>query len=260
MFVKGSSFFGRSTLAVVGAALLVACGDATGPDGDLSDEDKQAIVSILTSTSALAASPAAGFAAFFLDGLDGFGPMTASAAAQVQSAVTEGLSLAVSQGAADAYDGFGFIVDFSVSAQGETFAGWMAGIVGMADLDLDAGTVGELVSAYLMDLESATAPSSGTGEIGEGTAFATYYDGATNFFGTSGTVAVTSSSFGGGQTDCGGSAQGVTVSCSYSTGTMAGNFDFEAQAFTGGTTYTQVPIAFSGLPAVRIALSTNVSN
>lgn len=261
MFVKGSTFFRTPMLALTGAALLNGCGDSTGPDGDLSDSDKQAIVSILTNTSALAASPAAGFAAFFLEGLDGFGTMSSTAAAaQVQQAVSEGLSLALNRGAADSYEGFGFVVDFSFSSQGQTVAGWMAGYVGMADLDLNAGTVGELVSAYLMDLQSTSVPNTGEGTIAGGTAFATYYDGTTNFLGTSGTVTMTASSFGSGNTDCSGSAQGITVNCSYSSGTMSGGFDFNAQAFTGGSTYTQVPIAFTGLPAVRISMSTTLNN
>lgn len=258
MSLRGFRKRGR-VIALIAVGLAVGCSDSTGPDDELSDADREAVAQILTNSSVFATSPAAGFAVFFLDGLEGLGQMSATSAAQLQRQVADGVSFSLNNAAADEYDGFGFIVDFSISSQGVTQSGWMAGVVGMADLDLEAATAGELVSAFLMDLESTTAPSTGSGTIEEATAFATYWDGSSNYIGTSGMVDVTASSFGGDSNDCSGSAQGITVTCSYTAGTMTGSFAFEAQELLGEQTYTQAPISFVNLPAVRMSLTTTVN-
>jgi hypothetical protein len=94
-------------------------------------------------------------------------------------------------------------------------------------------------------------PTSESGTIGSDEfALATYWDGMDTFWGTSGSVSFSGSSFSG-STDC--SQQGVT--CSYSTGAMSGSFEFESETLGGGMTWTQVPVSFSNMPTVKLTVS-----
>jgi hypothetical protein len=101
--------------------------------------------------------------------------------------------------------------------------------------------------------EEGTLPSSASGTIEGGDVFAWYTSTNTAYYGTSGAASVSSSSFSG-STDCSTSQGGVTMDCSYSAGRMSGNFNFTAETFQGAS-YTQAPIVFSNLPAVRMILS-----
>ncbi len=260
MLRKGSKFMWGAVTVVTLVSMGCGSDGLTGPNGDLSDNDKAAIVQALSSTGGLTGSPAAAFASFFVDGLSGLGQMTASSAAQVDQAVNAGLNMALSTGAAASYDGFGFLIGYDISSGGTSVTGWMAGIVGFNNLNTSANTVDNLVSAFILGTDGTTPPANTSGTIGDVSAFATYYGSSTSYFGNSGTVGITSSAFSGGSTNCGGSAQGVTVTCSVTSGTMAGNFAFQATSLGGAQTFTQVPIDFQNLPAVNVQISTTLSN
>ena len=66
----------------------------------------------------------------------------------------------------------------------------------------------------------------------------------------SGSISLSGTGFSG-STDC----SVLIYTCSYATGTMNGSFGFTARATGSTDTYEQVPISFSGLPAVALTVT-----
>jgi hypothetical protein len=235
------------------AAMLVAgacsddAADITDPDGtgSLSAAEKAALSQALTTTGALAGTPAAPYAALVIQTLDEVGTMNASRSAAIDKAIESGLSLALTAALGANYEGaVGVQVGYDV--QGTT--GWFIGVVGWNGLSVQNNSVSELVSAYGFGEGSSTPPSNVAGAIGD-LLGASYWDGMP-YYGMSGNASITGSNFSG-STDC----SFIGFSCSYATGTMSGNFGFEAQALETTDTYSQSTVNFSGLPAVSLTVT-----
>lgn len=240
-------------VAVVLAIGAGGCGDDGGPGGALTDGEKQALVAALTDADA----SFGGFAAFAVDAIGEVGKLNAAASQAVSRALDRAMKLSVSGIAATEYDGVGFAIDYSITSGGETTQLWFIGVVGWNGLT--GTTVSELVVVGGFGFDEAL-PSAASGLIENGEVFATYLNSGSYFFGLTGEGNITGSSFGGSSTDCGsGTDQGVTYECSYQTGQMNGDFDFEAEAEVGTDTYIQDPVVFTGLPSVRMTVTATVN-
>jgi hypothetical protein len=237
--------------AVVLAIGAGACGDSA--TGALSDGEKQALTTALTT-----ADPTfGGFAAFAVDAIGETGKLSAAASAAVARTIDQAVRLSLNGIAATEYDGVGFAIDYTVTSGGETTQFWFLGVVGWNGLT--ESTVTEMVVVGGFGFDEAL-PASATGIIEDGEVFATYLNAGALYFAISGTGSITGSSFGGSSTDCGsGTDQGVTVECSYQTGSMNGDFDFEAEDEAGTGTYSQASTEFASLPAVRLVLTATVN-
>jgi hypothetical protein len=246
----------RIAAAALGLVFITSsCGDGGGGGTTtITQQEKAALTNALVASGAL--GEFGGFAAFALAGVDEVGSMSAgSSNSAVSAAVRSAIQASLTGIAASAYEGaVGFAIGYDI--QGET--GWFTGVLGWNGLT-NTG-VGNMVLVAGGDVNTGTPPTTASGDIGgeeEGSVIAIYFDGTNNFFGISGTAAITGSSFGSGGTDCSQTQQGITVTCSFSQGSMSGDFEFDAQAVTGSTTYSQTPISFSGVPAVRVLITVN---
>jgi hypothetical protein len=230
-------------------AMGVACGDDDGGPGDLTNAEKTALAEALASTEF------GGLAAYVVQVVGEIGTLDAAGATSaVNAALTKAMSLSSTGSLAASYEGaVGIAVEFEEEFEGEVFTGWFYGVFGWNDINTSTSSVGEWVLVGGFG-EGGTLPSSASGTIEDGDVFAEYALNDVFYFGTAGEASVSAGSFSG-NTDCSVSEQGITVDCSYSTGTMNGSFDFAAERVTGTGTYTQTPITFSGLPALRMTLS-----
>jgi hypothetical protein len=237
-------------VAVVLAIGAGACGDST--TGALSEGEKDAL-----KTALITADPGfGGFAAFALDAVGTTGKLSAAASQAVSRAINEAVRLSMNGVAASEYDGVGFAIDYTLTSGGQTTQFWFLGVVGWSGLT--ATTVTELVVVGGFGTDGSL-PATANGLIEDGDVFATYVNSGAAYFALTGQGTISGSSFGGGSADCGsGTDEGVTVECSYQTGTMNGDFDFEAETQTG-TPYSQELLAFTGLPAVRLTVSATVN-
>jgi hypothetical protein len=235
------------------AAMLAtgACSDDDGNitgdngDGSLTAAEKAALSQAVVNTGVLAGTPAAAYVPLVIQTLDEVGTLNASRSAAIDEAIESGLQLALSAALGANYEGaVGVQVGFNV--QGST--GWFVGVVGWNGLDTQTNTVSEMVSAFGYGEGSSTPPSTVEGSVGD-QVYGSYWNGAP-YYGVSGSATITGSSFSG-STDC----SIIGFSCSYATGTMSGNFGFDAQALESMDTYTQSTVNFSGLPAVSLTVS-----
>lgn len=238
--------FGAMTLVLSVAA---ACGDDNGPGGSLSSGEKTALVNALASTEF------GGLAAYVVEVIGDVGTLdAATATSAINAALTKGMSLSSTGSMAASYEGaVGIALQFDYDFEGEVFQGWFYGVFGWNDINASAGTVGEWVIVGGFG-EDATLPSSASGTIEDFDVFADYSINNVLYYGTSGEASISSSSFSG-NTDCSVSEQGITVDCSYSVGRMSGDFEFAAAQVSGTGTYTQAPIQFANVPALRMTLS-----
>jgi hypothetical protein len=211
-----------------------ACGsDNNGPDGsvDLTEQQTAALTAALVSNGALGTTAAA-FAPFALS--------------QLQSA-----------GSFGGYDAVGVQVNYTVSVAGNTQSGVLSSVIGWQGLNASAQTVDKIIAASQFST-GGTFPSTVTGSFEDSGTLGSYYDRSTasNYVASTGTFNVTSAEFGSGTTNCNSSSGGVTVTCSYSTGTMTGSFGFTADKTngTGAATFEQGTTNFE-LPAVRVTIS-----
>lgn len=239
--------FGAMTLALVVAS---ACGDDNGPGGgDLSQAEKTALANALASTEF------GGLASYVVQVVGRVGTLDAAGATSaVNAALTNALSLSSTGALSAAYEGaVGIAIQFDYNVQGEILQGWFYGVFGWNGINASAGTVDEWVLVGGFG-EGTTLPTSASGTIEDFDVFADYSNNDVLYSGTSGEASVSSSSFSG-NTDCSASQPGITVDCRYSVGTMNGNFEFVATRVVGTGTYTQTPIEFTNLPALRMTLS-----
>lgn len=238
-------------LAVVCAVAVGGCGDDGGPGGsDLSDQEKTVLANALANADD--PSGIGAFASSIVQLVEGVGKLDPGTQASIRRLVNDRLHLSTSGVAALSYDGVGFAIEYDYNIGGETFSGFFLGVVGWNGINTSTNTVDELVMVGGFG-EGSTLPTSATGTIEDGDVFALYVDGETGYFGTAGSASA-SPNFSGSSTDCSTTSQGITLDCAYTTGTMAGDFEFEAEDFSTTSTYTQAPIAFSGLPALRMSI------
>lgn len=226
--------FKAFALACATAASVAACGsDNNGPNGsvDLTAQQTAALSAALVSNGALG-SEAAAFAPFALS--------------QLQSA-----------GSFSGFDAVGVQVNYTVTSGGSTQSGVMSSIIGWQGLNASAQTVDKIIAASQFST-GGTFPSTVTGSFANSGTIGSYYDRSTasNYLASTGTFNITSATFSGGTTSCNSSAGGITVTCSYATGTMDGSFGFSADRTngTGAATFDQAVTSFS-LPAVRVTIS-----
>lgn len=244
------------TLAAL--ALAVACGDSTGP-GALDQAEKTALGNALTASGALAGSPVAAYAALVVNSLEEVGHMSGAASSQLARDIEAAINASL---AATEYDAVGLVIDFSVPFGQDTFQGAAAFVFGWNGLSTSSNSVSELVSAGLVNLGTSATPT-GTRSIDGPSetqlATATYYERSTNsqYEASSGSVTVSSATFSESSQNCPGSEAQANVTCTFSLGTMGGQFAFAAEklAGTGAETYTQSQINFSNLPAIRVSLT-----
>lgn len=261
--------FRVTTLAVLLTLTAGACGEeALGPDDQENDdmawgtEEQTALLSALTTSGALAASPVAAFAPMVVGTLSDVGTISASQVAAMSQAVENGIQMALSATLSSTYDGaFGIQVGY----EADGIEGWFIGVLGWNGLNTETNSVTQLVSVYHFDSGSDQPPATHSATIGlddalqqtppsgaanHHLAFGTYWNGTDTFWGTTGSVDFSASSFSG-SSDC----SQVSYSCTYSTGSMSGAFDFAATTLIGGMSWTQVPVSFSSLPAVKLMIS-----
>jgi hypothetical protein len=226
-----------------------ACGDDGGPGGgDLSSEEKSALAAALLQADTVTGLGA--FASSIVQVVGDVGKLNAGAQAAISRAINEAVRLSASGIAAADYDGVGFAIEYDYDIQGQSFTGFFVGVVGWNGIDASAQTVDELV--MVGGFGEGALPSTASGTIEDGDVFSIYWNGTTGFYGIIGTASATSN-FSGSSTDCGQTVEGYTFECSYTTGSMAGDFEFEALDDSEAS-YTQPPIAFSGLPALRMSI------
>lgn len=244
---------------IAALAFAVACGDATGP-GALDQAEKTALTNALTASGALGASPVSAYAAFVVNSLQEVGHMSGTAAARLAGDIEASITASI---AAAEYDAVGLVIDFTVPiGGGNSFEGAAAFVFGWNGLSTTTNSVSEFVSAGLVNLGTNSTPS-GTRAIPgiseDQVATATYYQQSTSsqYGATSGSITISSANFSGTSQTCPGSDATPTVTCTFSLGTMGGQFAFEAAKLLGSgeNAYTQSQINFANLPAVRVSLT-----
>lgn len=233
------------------AAFAAACSDSSGPSGTaLSTQEKTAL-----STALLGANDggtgAGIYGAVAVQFVSVVGKLDAGSAAIVADAIdasVRGVRATSYEGAV----GIQIIVDCGVDCSGTITA-----VVGWDGLNTQAQTVDELVMAGAFT-ETATPVSTGTYSMAAevapyGFAFYDNQNTLSSYIASTGSFALTASSFTGSVTDC---SEGE-ITCSYRLGSMSGNFSFTGDliAGTGAATYTQSTVSFTNLPAVRLTLS-----
>jgi hypothetical protein len=232
-------------VAVLAIGTIAGCGSDSGSTSTLSQADKTALTQALTNTEF------GGLAAYVVQVVGKIGKMDA---ATVNDAITtafdKALSLSTVGVQGNAYEGaVGIAIEYDELGQ----TGWFYGVIGWNGINTSTNTVDEIVLVGGLG-ESGTLPSSASGTVESGNVLAFYETPGHSYFGLTGTATVNSSSFSG-STNCGASSQGYTVVCTYSTGTMDGNFLFTAQSDDATPLdYTQPEVTFSSLPAVKITL------
>ncbi len=214
-------------------AVVAACGSDNGPGGGttLTTQETAALTAALTANGALGGEAAA-FAPFALSQLHESGSFAG-------------------------YDAVGVQVNYTVTAAGNTISGVLSSVVGWDGLNTSANTVDHILAASSFST-GGTFPSTVAGTFGSTGVVGSYYERSTasNYVATTGTFNVTSATFGSGTTNCNSSAGGITVTCSYTTGTMAGSLGFTANRLngTGAATFNQSSQNFD-LPAVRLTIT-----
>lgn len=235
----------RALGAVALVAFAAACSDNGGESLNLAE--KTALSNALTNSGALtAAGPAAGFGAVAVFMLPNIGSLTAgTSAANALNASIQGLRAASYEGAV------GFQIIYTSGASSETFTG----VVGWTGLNVTANTVDEVVAAGALTATATPVANGSNTTIDGNTGFGAYWvrtPAASYSPGSTGNFVLTSSSFTGEQVDCASLAE--VAQCSYRTGSMTGQFNFTADRVGATGTYTQTPVTFSNMPAVRITI------
>lgn len=260
--------FMMSAALVAAAVISAGCGSSTAPaNTGLTTQEQTALINAITSSQALTTTGAA-FAPFIVETVGATGTLNASGSPSV---VAKGLSADASGIDASSYDAVGVQVIFSLTITGlGTQTGAYSGVVGWAGFNASTETIDELISSGAVTVSGQTAAGVGTYPIvpptADTTAGQTYGLGAywnrttgangTTYFGVSGTFALTSVSFGGSSTSCPTVSTGGqgTVTCSYTAGTMGGNFNFAAMS-DAGASFNEPNTTFSNLPAIQLNIS-----
>jgi len=230
-------------------AMAVGCSDSTSSNGEtLSTAEKQAL------TQALSNTEFGSLAAFVVQTVGQVGTLDPATVSSAMTKALDGaLSLSVVGSQSASYEGaVGIAIQFDVTTSDVTQSGWFYGVFGWNDINTSTNTVGEWLLVGGSG-ETGSLPTSASGTVENGDVFVYYSSNQTPYLGVTGEASVSSSSFSG-NNDCSVSQQGITVDCSYATGSMNGNFLFTAVSETQAE-YTQPKVQFSGLPAVRVNIS-----
>lgn len=260
--MRAAKWVTRGTALGLAVALAAGCSsDSGGGGGNITPQEKTALAAALSSAQALQGlGPAAAYSSFIFTQLDQVGTLGAAA----QAAVNRAIEASISGVRASSYDGaIGMQVSYTINSQGQTYTGAFTGVLGWTNLTTSPPRIDEAVSAGAVNLVSSTPFSSGTIQLDQGTTdpfgLGSYYNRLNNsaYLSTSGTFTVSGVSFAGEGSDCSASAQGVTLDCTYTLGTMSGSFAFEAalRSGSGPATYSQSSISFSNLPSARMDLT-----
>jgi hypothetical protein len=232
--------FRKALLTVlVGASVLTAaCGDDSGPGGELDEEEQAALLVALAEAGVFTnfAAPLA-FGAQFGQSPE-IGEMGDFAAFGSQVLLT---------------------LDAPGTAEDETIV--LSSITGWTNLDAGASTVDNAIFAGAIQTASSFPNTLVDELIGDGDAFGGYYERSTSsrYIANEGQFSLTSATFGSTE-DCDNvppETNGIEITaCTFSTGTMNGNFDFSSQRVAGSgiQTFTQPNIAYS-IPAVRLTIT-----
>lgn len=226
-----------SLIGLAGSMMVLAsCSDSNGPVDtiELTPDQPGALAVALVSHDAL--------------GPDGVG-FAAYALSPVREAGIMGEYTAV---------GIQVNYHYTYTVPGVTHSGTFSSIVGWQGLDPSAATVDRIIAATQFS-NSSTFPDSGSVAFGDGASLGSYVDGATGsgYTATSGGFRLTAATFAGTPTSCDQQVLSpIPVTCSYTTGTMTGSFDFTASRTSGGgaLTFTQPTTSFE-LPAIRVTIS-----
>lgn len=251
----------RALILLSTAILLAACGSdsGTGPtpgrDGELTAAQRDQLTLLLSNpgviNALLAHSSEAGIAAFAM-------PVMAGNFAAVGTITVGASGAGAPSGDYQAFGG-----QFDVTVHGGTLGSDALRVVWTGFLAVDnLSAPTAVLSAGVIDLEASGTPSTvPPTPIGEASstrlAFGAWVDlgngPPVSYVATTGSVGVTSTTFGTG-TACPIPAltQGVTA-CTASVGTMAGSFGFVAAPDGGGGTIT-IPTTAVSVPATRVAI------
>jgi hypothetical protein len=254
----------RLARTVVASAIVVGCSDSTGPKSTFTAQQKSALITALDNSDAFGnLGSAASVGVLAIEFLNSTGKLESGAAVIAASAAQHAIEASVRGIRATGYEGavgVQLIMTNTSGAQPQSFT--YTSVVGWSGLNVAAQTVDEVVVAgALTGTATPVANGSSTSMGGSGStyAFAVYGNraSASSYEASSGAFTLGSTSFGGGGTDCSASAQGFSVSCAYTIGTMAGNFAFDADLSSGNgaATYSQAAVHYANLPALRMVVS-----
>lgn len=253
-----------SSAAALGIALLAAGCGSTSPGGNgLTQTQQTALANAIVASNALSSTGAA-IAPFIVSVVGNTGTLNASVAGVLSR--SGGINASVTSVDASTFDAVGVQIVFTLNlGAGGSVSGAYSGVVGWV-FNSAGNAVTELLTAGAIEEGSGItdAPTSGTYPIttdvpaNQAVGTAAYWDGTNTFLGTDGQFVLSSASFGGSSTSCPSVSTGGqgTVTCSYTTGTMGGNFNFSGvNPQNPSSTYMQSNTTFSGLPAVQISFT-----
>ncbi len=230
----------KMAVAVVMASLVLgACGDESGPGGDLSESEQEALVVALAQGGALGVNFTAPFA------------------------LTTGLAQDADIGTLGTMSAWGgqTLVSFDYPGTEDDQTLVFTGVTGWSNLNAGNRTVDNALWASAISSTSSFPSQIDEAAVGEGDAFAGYWERSTTsqYWASEGQFTLATVSFNSAQ-DCENVPElgdGISITeCSYSIGTMTGDFDFVADRVTGSgvTSYTQPSIAYD-VPAVRLTMT-----
>ncbi len=235
-----------SAALVAAAVVSASCGSSTAPPGTgLTAQQQTALVQAIANSGALTT----------------LGGQVAPIAVPLIPA-TGTLSVT---GGGTSYDAVGIEIVFSIPALGTLGTGAFTGVLGWAGYDASTGTIDQLVSGGAFILGSSTVPGTGSyavapDSLGMAVGTGAYWNrlaggasGAT-YTASDGTFDLTQASFGASTANCPG-FDTTKGSCTYTTGSMSGQFNFTGTLDGGTGTWTQPMTTFTTLPAVKVTLT-----
>lgn len=238
--------FMTSAALVAAAVVSASCGSSTAPPTGLTAQEQTALIQAIANSGALTT----------------LGGQVAPIAVPLISSTG---TLAVTGGGASSYDAVGVEIVFNIPALGALGTGAFTGVLGWAGYDAGAGTIDQLVSGGAFSLGSTTVPGAGTYAIapqapGQTVGTGAYWNrlaggasGAT-YVATDGQFVLSQATFGSSSNNCPG-FDTTKGSCTYTTGTMTGQFNFTGTLQGGTSTWTQPVTTFTTLPAVKVTLT-----
>ena len=233
--------------AIMASLVLGACGDDdTGPGGDLSESEQQALVVALSQAGALSFNFAAPFA------------------------LTTGLAQDAEVGSLGSMSAWGgqtlVTLDYPGTEDDQTLV--FTGVTGWSNLNAGNETVDNATWAAVISSTSSFPNQIDEAAMVDEQAFGGYWERSTSsqYFANpaEGQFTLSTTSFNSAQDceDIPDLGNGISITeCSFAIGTMTGDFDFVADRIsgTGVATYTQPNIAYD-VPAVRVTITITVED
>ena len=241
---------------LAGAIMLAGCGDSTGANGDLNQDEAEALGAAMLSLDAMGGA-ASGFGPTIFGQLSSTGTMTTTSAALATAGIVKDLNASIAR-RADEFTAVGMQVQLNIIMDGQEETGAaITSVFGWSGINTSSNTVDEMVYATAM-IGGTSFPSSFTADLDQIEGWAGYAQNAgsssaTAFSATSGQFALSSASFGGSEScDIDDEQSGLSVDCEMSEGTLRGSFGFTGEGPSGG--YTQPTTTFD-LPAIRMVMT-----